>query len=74
VELYFQSPNTPSWRGAQLKSTGTTLPLLYLEEMTKTGLRVTPSEYEIGGLINGKVESYGVPPLIVGCVLYKMMM
>jgi hypothetical protein len=29
VELYFQSPNTPPWRGAQLKkkSTGTTLPV-----------------------------------------------
>jgi hypothetical protein len=27
VELYLHSPNTPSWRGAQLKSTGTTLPL-----------------------------------------------
>jgi hypothetical protein len=27
VELYLHSPNTPSWRGAQLKkSTGTTLP------------------------------------------------
>jgi hypothetical protein len=29
VELYLDSPNTPSWRGAQLKSTGTTLPLPY---------------------------------------------
>jgi hypothetical protein len=29
LELYLHSPNTPSWRGAQLKkSTGTTLPLL----------------------------------------------
>jgi hypothetical protein len=29
VELYLHSPNTPSWRGAQLKeSTGTTSPLL----------------------------------------------
>jgi hypothetical protein len=29
VELYFHSPNTPSWRDARLKeSTGTTLPLL----------------------------------------------
>jgi hypothetical protein len=28
VELYLHSPNTPPWRGAQLrKSTGTTLPL-----------------------------------------------
>jgi len=28
VELHFHSPNTLSWRGAQLKgSTGTTLPL-----------------------------------------------
>jgi hypothetical protein len=25
VELYLHSPNTPSWRGAQLKRTGTTL-------------------------------------------------
>jgi hypothetical protein len=29
VELYLHSPNTSSWRGAQLKSTGTTLPLRY---------------------------------------------
>jgi hypothetical protein len=29
VELYIQSPNTPSWRGAYLKSTGTTLPFFY---------------------------------------------
>jgi len=29
VNLYLYSPNTPSWRGAQLKkNTGTTLPLL----------------------------------------------
>jgi hypothetical protein len=29
VELYLHSPNTPSWRGAELKrSAGTTLPLL----------------------------------------------
>jgi hypothetical protein len=28
VELYLYSPNTPSWRGSQLKNTGTTLPLL----------------------------------------------
>jgi hypothetical protein len=28
VELYFQFPNTPSWRGAEL-STGTTLPSPY---------------------------------------------
>jgi len=27
VELYIRSPNTPSWRGAQLKNTGITLPL-----------------------------------------------
>jgi len=27
VELYLHSPNMPPWRGAQLKSTGTTLPL-----------------------------------------------
>jgi hypothetical protein len=31
VELYIHYPNTPSWRGTQLKrSTGTTVPLLYL--------------------------------------------
>jgi len=30
AELYFHSPNTPSWRGAQLKNAGTTLPLFYL--------------------------------------------
>jgi hypothetical protein len=30
VELYFYSPNTSLWRGAQLKSTGTTSLLLYL--------------------------------------------
>jgi len=30
VELYLHSPNTPSWRGAQLKkSTGTTLPFTF---------------------------------------------
>jgi hypothetical protein len=29
VELYLQSPYTPPWRGAQLKITGTTLPLPY---------------------------------------------
>jgi hypothetical protein len=29
VELYFHSPNTHSWRDAQLKSTGTTLPLTF---------------------------------------------
>jgi hypothetical protein len=27
VELFLHSPNTPSWRGAQLKSTGATLPV-----------------------------------------------
>jgi hypothetical protein len=26
VELYIHSPNTPSWRDTELKSTGTTLP------------------------------------------------
>jgi hypothetical protein len=31
VELYFHSHNTPSWRGAQLKtSTGTILPLPFI--------------------------------------------
>jgi len=31
VELYLHSPNTPPWRGAELKKgTGTTLPLLYV--------------------------------------------
>jgi hypothetical protein len=29
VELYLHSPNTPSWRGAQLKYRGMPLPLLY---------------------------------------------
>jgi hypothetical protein len=29
VELYLHSPNTPPWRGAQLKSTGTTLPFTF---------------------------------------------
>jgi hypothetical protein len=29
MELHFHSPNTPSWRGAQL-NIGTTLPLPYL--------------------------------------------
>jgi len=30
VELHFHSPNTPQWRGVQLKkSTGTTLPLAF---------------------------------------------
>jgi hypothetical protein len=29
VELYLHSLNTPSWRGAHLKNTGTTLPLLF---------------------------------------------
>jgi hypothetical protein len=29
VELHIHSPNMPSWHGAQLKSTGTILPLLY---------------------------------------------
>jgi hypothetical protein len=28
VELYLYSPNAPSWHGAQLKNTGTTLPLV----------------------------------------------
>jgi len=27
MELYHRFPNTPAWRGAQLKNTGTTLPL-----------------------------------------------
>jgi hypothetical protein len=32
VELYLHSPNTPSWRGAQLGgSTGTTLPLPFIQ-------------------------------------------
>jgi len=30
VELYIHSPNTPSWRDTELKSTGTTLPWLSL--------------------------------------------
>jgi hypothetical protein len=34
VELYFHSPNTPSWCGAKL-STGTTLPLPKLPKHTR---------------------------------------
>jgi hypothetical protein len=30
VELYIHSSNTPSWRGEQLKSTGTNAPLFFL--------------------------------------------
>jgi len=29
VELYLHSPNTPSWRCAQLKSAGTTVPFTF---------------------------------------------
>jgi hypothetical protein len=34
MELYLHSPNTPSWRGAQLKkSTGTPLPYLIITDI-----------------------------------------
>jgi hypothetical protein len=37
VELYFHSPNTPSWRGAQLKGQLTIFEfyLSYLDELSK---------------------------------------
>jgi hypothetical protein len=42
VELYFHSPNTPSWRGAQLKnSTGTILPFTFTFEEEWKGVLYT---------------------------------
>jgi hypothetical protein len=44
VELYFHSPNTPSWRGAQLKKHRQLY--LYLEEQAKP---VTSSAESVKG-------------------------
>jgi hypothetical protein len=40
VKLYLRSPNTPSWRGAQLKSTGIPLPLPFRQQK-KTVRRIS---------------------------------
>jgi hypothetical protein len=45
VELYVHSPSTPSWRGAHLKRTGTTLPFTFFT-LTPVGMRETRNTYK----------------------------
>jgi len=40
VELYLNYPNTPSWRGAQLKHRGNFT--LHLKDFTRTDTQVVP--------------------------------
>jgi hypothetical protein len=58
VELYIHSPNTPSWRGAQLKKrTGTTLPLPLFQSWN-SALRIKEIQFLSAGRF--KLRNYSL--------------